>query len=56
MSKPAKTIRMNEEVYHEARVAAVMDRKPVGQWIEEAIMEKVEAAGGNDPKASHSPQ
>ena len=31
---------MKESVYHYAKVAAVMSRKSLGQWIEEAIMEK----------------
>ena len=37
----AKTIRMKEEVYHQARVAAVTCRVSVGQWLEEAILEKL---------------
>ena len=40
--RKAKTIRMNEEVYHHARVAAVTSRKSLGQWLEEAIAEKLE--------------
>ena len=31
---------MKDAVYHYAKVAAVMSRKSLGQWIEEAIMEK----------------
>ena len=37
-----KTIRMRESVHHLARTAAVMSRRTSGQWIEEAILEKVE--------------
>jgi predicted HicB family RNase H-like nuclease len=37
----AKTIRMSEEAYHAARVAAVTSKKSLGQWLEEAIFEKV---------------
>jgi predicted HicB family RNase H-like nuclease len=37
----AKTIRMREEVYHQARVAAVTSKKSLGQWIEEAVFEKL---------------
>ena len=40
--RKAKTIRMNEEVYHRARVAAVTSRKSLGQWLEEAIAEKLD--------------
>ena len=40
--RKAKTIRMNEEVYHHARVAAVTSRKSLGQWLEEAIAEKLD--------------
>ena len=37
----AKTIRMRADVYHQARVAAVISGKTLGQWIEEAVLEKV---------------
>jgi predicted HicB family RNase H-like nuclease len=40
--RTAKTIRMNEEAYHQARVAAVTAKKSLGQWLEEAIFEKLE--------------
>ncbi len=39
--RAAKTIRMRDEIYHQAKVAAVVSRKSVGQWIEEAVAEKV---------------
>ena len=39
--RAAKTIRMREEIYHQAKVAAVVSPKSVGQWIEEAVAEKV---------------
>ena len=39
--RAAKTIRMREDIYHQAKVAAVVSRKSVGQWIEEAVTEKV---------------
>jgi predicted HicB family RNase H-like nuclease len=38
----AKTIQMREEAYHQARVAAVTARKSLGQWIEEAVFEKLD--------------
>ncbi len=37
-----KTIRMRENMHHLARMAAVMSRRNLGEWIEEAILEKVE--------------
>ena len=37
----AKTIRMREDVFHRAKVAAVISQKRLGQWVEEAILEKV---------------
>jgi len=39
--RTAKTIRMSEEAYHQARVAAVTAKKSLGQWLEEAISEKL---------------
>ena len=39
--RTAKTIRMNEEAYHQARVASVTAKKSLGQWLEEAIVEKL---------------
>ena len=32
---------MKETIYHEARVAAVVARKSLGQWIEEAVLDKL---------------
>jgi len=39
---PTKTIRANPEVFHQARVAAVTQKKMLGQWLEEAIVEKIQ--------------
>ncbi len=33
---------MNPEVLHKARVAAVTRKKTLGQWLEEAVVEKIE--------------
>jgi len=38
---PTVSIRMNPEVLHQARVAAVTQKRTLGEWLEEAIMEKV---------------
>ncbi|MFQ5933109.1 MAG: hypothetical protein ACE5KI_00520 [Dehalococcoidia bacterium] len=32
---------MKDEAYHQARVASVIAKKSLGQWIEEAIAEKL---------------
>jgi len=39
---PTTSIRANPEVLHQARIAAVTSKKTLGQWLEEAIMEKIE--------------
>jgi predicted HicB family RNase H-like nuclease len=39
---PNTSIRANPEVLHQARVAAITQKKMFGQWLEEAIMEKIE--------------
>ncbi|MDA0733728.1 MAG: hypothetical protein O2860_04005, partial [Chloroflexi bacterium] len=41
IQRTAKTIRMNEDAYHQARVASVSRKKSLGQWLEEAIAEKL---------------
>ena len=40
--RPNLSIRMNPEALHKARVAAVTQKKTLGQWLEQAIMEKIE--------------
>ena len=35
-------IRINPDAYHAARIEAVTAKKTLGQWIEEAIREKIE--------------
>ena len=48
--KPNSSVRVDLDVFHQARVAAVTQRKTLGQWLEEAILEKVEREklGGGD--------
>ncbi|HEU0020754.1 MAG TPA: hypothetical protein VFR55_03655 [Dehalococcoidia bacterium] len=41
VKRTAKTIRINEEAYHQARIASVSSKKSLGQWLEEAILEKL---------------
>jgi len=38
---PTTSIRANPEVLHQARIAAVIQKKTLGQWLEEAIGEKI---------------
>ncbi len=43
--RAAKSIRINEEVYYRARVAAVIAKKSLGQWLEEAVEKKLDIEG-----------
>jgi len=40
--RPTTGIRIKPDILHQARVAAVTQKKTLGQWLEEAIVEKVE--------------
>jgi len=40
--KPNTSIRVDLDILHQARVAAVSAKKTLGQWLEEAILEKIE--------------
>jgi predicted HicB family RNase H-like nuclease len=40
--KPNVNIRIDPESVHRAKVAAVSVKKTLGQWLEEAIAEKIE--------------
>jgi predicted HicB family RNase H-like nuclease len=40
--RPNLSVRMNPEVLHQAHIAAVTKKKTLGQWLEEAILEKIE--------------
>ena len=50
---PNISLRMNPDAYQAARIEAVTARKTVGQWLEEAIREKIEREkeAGNVTKA-----
>ena len=39
-----KSIRLKDELHHRARVAAITARQSLGEWIEEAINEKLNRA------------
>ena len=40
----AKSIRIKESAYHQARIAAVTSKQSIGEWLEQAIEEKLEHA------------
>jgi len=40
--KPNTSIRVDLKILHQARVAAVTQKKTLGEWLEEAIVEKIE--------------
>jgi predicted HicB family RNase H-like nuclease len=40
--KPNSSIRVDLDILHQARVAAVTQEKTLGEWLEEAIVEKIE--------------
>ncbi len=52
--RTAKGIRIFEDAYHQARVAAVTSRMSLVQWFEEAISEKLAREGTVPPTAVSS--
>lgn len=40
-SKPNVSIRIDPEILHLAKIEAVKAKKTIGQWLEEAIREKM---------------
>lgn len=41
-AKPTTSVRVDPEVLHQARIAAVTAKKTLGKWLEEAILQKIE--------------
>ena len=41
------SIRINPQAIKKARIAALQDDKTLGDWLEEAINEKIERENGN---------
>ncbi len=39
--RPICAIRMKPDILHQARVAAITHKNTLGQWLEEAILEKI---------------
>lgn len=46
-SKPNVSIRIDKDTLHQAKIASVTAKKTLGEWLEEAIKEKIERSGGN---------
>jgi len=42
-AKPAVGVRVDPDILHRARVRAVMQKKTLGRWLEEAIIKKLES-------------
>jgi len=40
--RPITAIRIKPDIFHKGRVAAITEKKTLGQWLEEAIVEKIE--------------
>ena len=45
MDKPV-TLKLDEQVYHQARMAALQEKKNISTWITEAIREKLNKKKG----------
>ena len=45
--KPNISIRIDPDVLHQARIGAVTAKQTLGQWLEEAIREKIEREKGD---------
>ncbi len=41
-NRPITAIRIKPDIFHKGRVAAITEKKTLGQWLEEAIVEKIE--------------
>lgn len=48
ISWPTRSIRINPDALHKARVGALAARKTLGHWLEEAIQDKIEREISND--------
>ena len=41
-AKMPRNIRIRPTILHQARIAAVIQKKTLGQWLEDAILEKID--------------
>jgi hypothetical protein len=44
-AKPNVSIRMDKEILHQAKVAAVTNKMILGDWLEDAVKEKIKRNG-----------
>ena len=42
---PNTSIRIDPDILHQARIAAVTQKKTLGRWLEEAIIDKLKKMG-----------
>ena len=42
-ARPTTSVRVDPQVLHQARVAAVTANKTLGKWLEEAILDKIKS-------------
>lgn len=47
-ARPNISIRIDREVYHQVKIGAVVAGQTIGEWLEEAIREKVKREKGAD--------
>lgn len=47
-TKPNTSIRIDPDVLYKACIAAVAQKKTLGQWLEEGILQKIEREGGKE--------
>ena len=50
---PTHSIRINPDAVRQARIAALTERKALGEWLEEAIEEKIERREGESKEDQH---
>lgn len=50
---PTTSIRINPDILHQARIAAVTERKTLGLWFEEAILQKIERHAAGERRVSN---
>lgn len=51
--RPVTAIRIKPDIFHKGRVAAITEKKTLGQWLEEAIVEKIERGQKLSKEANH---
>lgn len=49
-SKPNVSIRIDKDILHQAKIASVTAKKTLGEWLEEAIREKIKSGQSNEKR------